>query len=555
MSTTLSRETLSLPLRGSVAAACAACADRLTAAVRLLPGVASAALDERAGRLSVEIDPAHVSPDAVGEQVKRIAGELADEWEHRIYRVGGMDCASCAASIETALNRLPGVSATVNFPAARLRVEHARGGSVSAEIEGRVRTLGFTVEPDARGGAAVRDLPTATAPAGETCCGGHDHEHGHEHAAPTAKPRVSPDVLRVTASGLLLAAGLVLEHGLGWERASAFVFAASMLAGGYRFALAGLRALRLRTVGTNLLMAVAAVGAGFIGQWAEAAAVVFLYALGETLEGAAMERTRRSLRTLIEAAPADATVVEDGGATRTVAAADLAPGDTILVRPGSRVAADGVIVSGASEVAEAAITGESLPRAKGTGDSVYAGSVNGAGALTVRVTATAEDSTLARILHLVEEAQGRKAPAQAFVERVGRVYTPAVIVAAVLLAVVGPLVAPGPNYVYRALTLLVVACPCALVIATPVAYVTAIARAARSGVLVKGGAVGAGRRPPGRLRQDGDADDGPPRGPRRGPRAGRVGRRPAARRRRGRAGVGAPHRRRCARRGGAARDR
>ncbi|MBC8104126.1 MAG: cation-translocating P-type ATPase, partial [Cytophagales bacterium] len=213
------------------------------------------------------------------------------------------------------------------------------------------------------------------------------------------------------------------------------------------------------------------------------------YALGEALEGVAMERTRRSLAALVEATPPEAIVQRAGTLSQeTVPTSRLVLGDVLVVRPGTRLAADGVIISGESTLIEAAITGESLPRDTRRGDTVFAGSVNGNGSLLVQVTALPEDSTLARILHLVEDAQAQKAPTQALVERFGRIYTPIVLAAALLIALLGPLFAPSINWVYRALTLLVVACPCALVIATPVAYVSGIARAARGGVLVKGGA-------------------------------------------------------------------
>ena len=259
--------------------------------------------------------------------------------------------------------------------------------------------------------------------------------------------------------------------------------------GGWRFAQTGLAALKQRVIGTNLLMAIAAVGAICIGHWEEAAMVIALYAVGVALEGAAMDRTRRSLRDLVDARPAEAIVRCDEGHDHTVPADEVSVGDVMVIRPGARIAADGVIVEGASAVAEAAITGESVPGGKElSARTSFAGSVNGHGALLVRVTALAQNSTLARLLHLVEEAQAQKAPAQAIVERFGRVYTPLVLGGALLLALAGPLLAPQINWTYRALTLLVVACPCALVIATPVAYVSAIARAAKAGVLVKGGA-------------------------------------------------------------------
>lgn len=466
--------TVTVPLRGTAAQACQACADRLAAEVRALPGVIEARVDPVTVTLSVGLNAADGdAAERVSAAAQTIGERLGREFGHRVYRVGGMDCENCARSIEKSVTQLPGVlHASVNFPAARLRVEFAPGSRGVNDVSARARSLGFSVDE-------------AAGTAGSTVTG------AAEPPAPGASlvACLLSAPVRVGVSGLLLAAGLVAEHVLRAPAGVAdMLLAGSVLVGGYRFALAGVRAFASRIIGTNLLMAVAAVGAILLGHWEEAAGVVFLYALGEALEGAAMERTRRSLQTLIEAAPAEAVVRNANGIERAVPAADLSVGDVLVIKPGARVPADGQIVEGASALTEAAITGESLPRDKNVGDVVYAGSVNGPGALLVRVNAPADDSTLARILHLVESAQAQKAPAQALVERFGRVYTPIVLVSALLLAVVGSLAQPGGPWLERALTLLVVSCPCALVIATPVAYVSAIARAARTGVLVKGGA-------------------------------------------------------------------
>ncbi len=463
-----SRQIVEVPFPESVVQSCPSCADRLLSAVRALPGVAEAETDSGGAKLRLAVDAEQIEAAEIAREAERIGARLSDEFGHRTYRVHGMDCTNCAESIEKAVSALPGVvSASINFPTAKLRVEYANGTAGVEQITSRAGALGFRVEDTARGAAEPADTSSSAA------------LHRKLLSAPA----------RVALSGLLLLLGLILEHGLRsagpWADGA---LAASVVVGGYRFALAGLRALRTFSVGTNLLMALAAVGAAIIGHWEEAAAVVFLYALGEALEGAAMERTRRSLSALIEAAPNEARVRRPDGREEMIPAALLSLGDVILVEPGAKIAADGRVCEGVSAVAEAAITGESLPRSKAPGDTVYAGSVNGNGALAVEVTAAATDSTLARILHLVEEAQAQKAPTQALVERFGRIYTPLVIAAAIGLAVIGPFVSPGQDWLYRALTLLVVSCPCALIIATPVAYVSGIARAARGGVLVKGGA-------------------------------------------------------------------
>ncbi len=238
----------------------------------------------------------------------------------------------------------------------------------------------------------------------------------------------------------------------------------------------------------NFLMSVAAVGALLIGQYAEAGAVMFLFAVAQLLEAASMGRARQAIRSLMELAPAEATVLRGGREVRVPAEA-VAVGETVVVRPGEKIAVDAVVLEGRSAVTQAAITGESMPVAKAPGDEVFAGTLNGAGALDLRSTRPHFDTTLARIIHAVEEAQATRAPSQAFVERFARVYTPLVVGAAVLLAVLPPLAfgAAWAEWIYRALALLIVACPCALVISTPVTVVSALTGAARRGILIKGG--------------------------------------------------------------------
>ncbi len=236
-------------------------------------------------------------------------------------------------------------------------------------------------------------------------------------------------------------------------------------------------------------MTVAAAGAIALREYFDAAAVMFLFSLGSTLEAYTVEKARRSIASLVEAFPSTATVRRDGELV-SVKLEDIEVGEIVLIKPGEKVPVDGTVVVGESSMNEAPVTGESTPREKALGDMVYAGSVNGRGSLEVRTTNTAEDNTIARIVHMVEEAQAEKAPSQRFSEAFGRYYTPCVIGLAVLVALVGPTLFGGDHksWIGRALTLLVVSCPCALVISTPVAIVAAIANAAKSGVLIKGGA-------------------------------------------------------------------
>ena len=239
----------------------------------------------------------------------------------------------------------------------------------------------------------------------------------------------------------------------------------------------------------NVLMMVAVAGAIALGEWSEGASVVFLFALAQVLESRAMERARGAIRSLMDLAPAEALVVRDPAPVR-VPVDDVRVGDRVIVRPGEKVPLDGRVAAGQSHVNQAPVTGESLPVEKMAGDDVFAGTINGRGALEVEVTRLRRDSTLARIIHLVEEAQSQRAPSQTFVDRFARVYTPAVLVLAASIAFVPPLVFGGnwAAWIYRSLVLLVISCPCALVISTPVSIVSALAAAARKGVLIKGGA-------------------------------------------------------------------
>jgi len=247
-------------------------------------------------------------------------------------------------------------------------------------------------------------------------------------------------------------------------------------------------AVRARTVDINALMVVAVAGAMILSDWLEAASVVFLFAVAQWLEVRTLERARQAIRALLDLSPRQALVLRDG-AEITVPVEEIRTADRVVIRPGEKVAVDGDVVSGSSDVNEAPITGESLPVSKQVGDEVYAGTINGRGALELRVTRIGRDTRLAHVIHLVEEAQSRRAPVQAFVDRFARIYTPAVIALAVGIAVLPPLLgaADPASWLYRALVLLVIACPCALVISTPVSIVSALSAAARHGVLVKGG--------------------------------------------------------------------
>lgn len=328
-----------------------------------------------------------------------------------------------------------------------------------------------------------------------------DH-HEHDHApAPAKKSGCSscehchdesplPQGTLVTASGALTGIGLILDwlH-FGPQWLATATFAAATLAGGLLVFPAAWGALKKFRLDINVLMVVAVTGAWLIGQGAEAASVVFLFSLSELLESWASGRARKAVDSLLKLSPPTAVVRKDDGTEKEVPVAEVMVDREILIRSGSRIPLDGEVVSGNSTVNQAAITGESMPVEKKSGDPVYAGTVNAEGSLVVRVTKPASESTLARIIQLVGEAEENKPPTQRFVDRFAAVYTPAVFVIAILVALVPPLLfgQPWQFWIYRALVLLVISCPCALVIATPVSIVSGLTALARRGVLVKGG--------------------------------------------------------------------
>ena len=300
----------------------------------------------------------------------------------------------------------------------------------------------------------------------------------------------------VAVSGLMIAVGWA-TGATGAVVLSHVAYGLAIIAGGMIMWRRAVTSLLARTLDMNVLMTIAVSGAAAIGEWGEGATVIFLFALGGVLEARSVARTRRSIRDLMALAPERAHVKRDGVEVET-SPAEVLVGETIIVRPGERVPLDGVIVAGASAFDESPITGESVPADRAEGDRVFAGALNTTGLVEVRVAAAAADTTLARIVHLVEAAQASRAPVQRFVDRFSSWYTPAVIAIAAALAIGVPVAGeitgswPGLEswsvWMYRALVLLVISCPCALVVSTPVAIVSAITRATRDGVLVKGGA-------------------------------------------------------------------
>ncbi len=309
-----------------------------------------------------------------------------------------------------------------------------------------------------------------------------------EAAGQTDERGTNWELVRMVVAGVALALGYGAELLHLPSGVTIGMFVAAIVVGGFGNFRKAARSLPSLDFNMSVLMSVAVIGAALIGAWSEGAVVAFLYSASELLEGWTMGRARRSIRDLMDIAPKTARV-ETAGGLREVPVEDIRVGDIIVVPPGEKLAMDGRVLSGVSAIDEASITGESVPAEKKPGDDVYAGTLNTDGALKVEVTKLVKDTTIAKIVNLVEEAQTHKAPSQAFVERFAAVYTPLVLALAGALVLVPPLFfqAPWGPWVYRGLALLVVSCPCALVVSTPVAIVSAISNAARHGVLIKGG--------------------------------------------------------------------
>ncbi|WP_342527726.1 heavy metal translocating P-type ATPase [Chryseomicrobium sp. FSL W7-1435] len=376
-----------------------------------------------------------------------------------IYRLEGLSCTNCAAKFEKNIKEIPSVEdLQLNFGASKLTV-----------------TGNVTIEQLEKAGAfdGIRVYEESYRP-----------ELGEKRSFWSSREN------RATVSSFVfLLAALFIEFGTaapGWVPIVFYV--AAIAIGGFSLFRTGLANLIRFEFDMKTLMTIAIIGAAIIGEWQEGAVVVLLFALSEALEGYSMDKARQSIRSLMNIAPNSATV-RRGTELATLDVNDIQIGDTMLVKPGQKIAMDGIVAVGESSINEAAITGESMPKHKQIGDAVFAGSLNEEGFLEVTVTKRVQDTTIAKIIHLVEEAQAEKAPSQQFVDRFAAFYTPAILLVALLVATLPPLAFSGDwsEWIYRGLTVLVVGCPCALVVSTPVAIVTAIGNAAKNGVLIKGG--------------------------------------------------------------------
>jgi Cd2+/Zn2+-exporting ATPase len=434
-----------------------ACVERLTALLRD-EGIdrSHVVREDGKARLCLHYDPTRFGLAEVRQLAAAVGASLGKRYMHESLRIDGMDCATCADVIEHALGRLDGVlEAKVSYAAERLRLEYDSEKTSQQAVVRRLDALGYrVVAEEAEAGWWV------------------------EHR----------ELVFSLAAGALLLAGWLGSLAGAPHAVSLGLYLGAYACGGLFALRDAVQSLRARRFDIDTLMLVAAAGAAALGEWAEGALLLFLFSLGHALEHLAMDRARRAIEALAELAPKTALVRRDG-AEIEVPVGKLLRGDRVIVKPGQRLPADGRIAEGGSAVDQSPVTGESVPVDKSAGDPVFAGTVNGEGVLIIEVTKLATESMLARMVRLVSEAQTQRSPTQQFTDRFERLFVPAVLIGAGLLIAVPPLLGvPFADSFYRAMAVLVAASPCALSIGTPAAVLSAVARAARAGVLIKGGA-------------------------------------------------------------------
>jgi Cd2+/Zn2+-exporting ATPase len=434
------------------------CLTRLESSLQNHKGIQRSHLerDKSPVDLCLHYDPNILSLVDVRRLAKRAGADIVNRYHHEVIDIEGMDCSDCAMVIEHSVGRIEGVlSVGVNYAAQKMRLEYDARKTDRKTVEKRVRSLGYQVPVEGARSWYQKNR----------------------------------ELIFSLSAGLLLLVGWLGQtfFALASPIAVALYFAAYLL-GGWDVSRHAWYALRESHFDTDLLMVLAAIGAAILGDYAEGALLLFLFSLGHALEERALDRARAAVRALADLTPQTALVRRDDTELE-IPVEQLRLGDVVIVRPGVRLPVDGVILSGQSGVDQSPVTGESVPVDKTPGDQVFAGSVNGEGALDVQVKRLSRDSTLARVMKMVEEAQTQKSPTQQITEKFERWFVPFVLVSDAVLIVLPPLFGvPFQESFLRAMTLLVAASPCALALGTPVAILASVAQAARNGVLVKGGA-------------------------------------------------------------------
>lgn len=383
---------------------------------------------------------------------------MSEKMTEKTYRIEGLSCTNCAGKFEKNVKQLPGVtSATVNFGASKISVE---GQTTIEELE----------EAGAFENLIIRD----------------DQENDEQ--VRSKESFIKRNIALIISLGFILVA-VISQLSMGEDHLlTKALYILAIIIGGFDLFKEGFSDLIKLDFSMESLMTIAIIGAPFIGEWAEGSIVVILFAISEALERFSMDKARQSIRSLMDIAPKEA-LIRRNNVEQLVSVDKIDIDDIMIIKPGQKIAMDGLVINGHSSVNQAAITGESVPVEKQLDDEVFAGTLNEEGVLEVKVTKKVTDTTIAKIIHLVEEAQGERAPAQAFVDKFAKYYTPFIIIMALLIVVVPPLFFGGDwnKWLYQGLSILVVGCPCSLVISTPVSIVSAIGNAAKNGVLVKGG--------------------------------------------------------------------
>lgn len=442
---------------------CPDCALKVEKAIQKMPGVKAATVNFTASNLYIEYDPTVSGREKIFSKVEDFGYEVGatEETRKSSFRVYGLDCPDCSKKLERKIASLPGVdSASLVYETGKLTVKHHEEVITISNIIKAIESSGYGADLE-----------------------GAIHPEYSKRSFWISDKRA----LTVIVSAIPLAIGGITNFVFGDNIFSITLLLIAIAITGYRPTRSSISSLKSRVFDMNVLMTIAVVGAVFLRQWTEAATVMFLFAVGTMLEAYTMDKTRHAIRSLLEFAPSEAAVKRNGD-IKLVPVEDVHIGDIVVVKPGERIPVDGKVIYGRTSINQSAITGESLPITKNPGDLVYAGTLNHEGYIEITTIKQSQDTTLSHIIHLVEEAQSKKAPSQRFIDRFSAYYTPSVIAAAILIAAIPPIIGlPFITWIYRALVLLVIACPCALVISTPVSVASAIGAASRSGVLIKGG--------------------------------------------------------------------
>ncbi|GIO22828.1 heavy metal translocating P-type ATPase [Oceanobacillus sp. J11TS1] len=437
---------------------CPSCALTLEKGLSNLKDIQEVKVNYNTAKLQV-VGSSALALDSVTDQVQKLgftAEPMVQNNNFRTYDVAGMDCSGCAKSIEKHLSTISAVnSVSVNFSTGKMKVEHEN--SVD-DIVAEVSKIGYKAFLQSDNSKAKEIKKT---------------KEGYG---------------LITFSGILIALGFIGSYYGVSPLISTILYAIAIAVSGYKPIKSAFYAIKSRSLDMNVLMSAAAIGAALIGEWFEGATVVWLFALGNVLQNRSIEQTRDSIRNLMDLAPSEAWI-KAGTELVKKPVDDVSVGDIVVIKPGDRIPLDGEITQGETSINQAPITGESIPVDKMIGDPVYAGTINDSGSIEIKVTKLVNDTSLSKIIHMVEEAQEQKAPTEAFIDKFASIYTPIVFILALAVIIFPPLLGFGAwgEWVYRGLALLVVACPCALVISTPVAIVSAIGNAAKNGVLIKGG--------------------------------------------------------------------